>query len=182
MKRIGSLTTTIPKDQRSKAGMQRGERGLETQGSLHDLPAPTPQLSQSLPPQKLEENRTKIVFDVEVILSGYWKEFPAKEMKAAILADWADTLEDWEPQQVLWGLRKWRNENPSRRPNPGHILGILKEARGKAETGKMGELEIAERNIKSGKRFLCTNIGTSVVSELLRTNRVTKEECREVGL
>ena len=43
-------------------------------------------------------------------------------------------------------------------------------------------LESAERNIKSGKRFLCTNIGTSVVSELLRTNRVTKEQCREVGL
>ncbi len=103
-------------------------------------------------------------------------------MKAAILADWADTLEDWTHEQVVWALRKWRNGNPSRRPNPGHILGILKEARGKAETGKLGELEIAERNIKSGKRFLCTNIGTSVVSELLRTNRVTKEQLKEVGL
>lgn len=103
-------------------------------------------------------------------------------MKAAILADWADTLEDWEPKQVLWGLRKWRNENPSRKPNPGHILGILKEQRGKSEAGKLGELEIAERNIKSGKRFLCTNIGTSVVDELLRTNRITKQQVKEVGL
>jgi hypothetical protein len=146
----------------------------------HDLPTPTPQLSQSLPPQKLEENRTKIVFDVEVILSGYWKEFPAKEMKAAILADWADTLDDWDPKQVLWGLRKWRDENPSRKPNPGHILSLLKEQR--AKSASLGPLDAAEANIKTGKAFLCTRIGTEIVQELLRSNRVTPEEVKNVGL
>lgn len=49
-----------------------------------------------------------------------------------MLADWADTLEDWEHRQVVWALRKWRNENPNKKPNPGHILAVLKEQRGRA--------------------------------------------------
>ena len=43
-------------------------------------------------------------------------------------------------------------------------------------------LEAAERNIKSGKRFLCTHISNSVVEELKRQGRVTESQCREVGL
>ena len=58
---------------------------------------------------------------------------PPPEVKAGILADWADTLEDWTQEQVLYGLRKWRNDNPTRKPNPGSILAILKETRGQAE-------------------------------------------------
>lgn len=49
------------------------------------------------------------------------------------MADWADALEDWTQEQILYALRKWRNSNPSRKPNPGHILSILKELRGRAE-------------------------------------------------
>jgi hypothetical protein len=67
---------------------------------------------------------------VEVILDGYWKDRPADALKAGIMADWMDTLQDWSHEQVVYGLRKWRNENPSRKPNPGHILAILKQARG----------------------------------------------------
>jgi hypothetical protein len=55
---------------------------------------------------------------------------PPPDIKAGILADWADTLEDWSHEQVVYGLRKWRNENPSKKPNPGHVLAILKQARG----------------------------------------------------
>jgi len=84
-------------------------------------------------PQELEGHRKKISFDVEVILQGYWQALPPEQIKAAMLADWADSLEDWEHKQILWALRKWRNENPNKKPNPGHILSILKEARGKAE-------------------------------------------------
>ena len=32
---------------------------------------------------------------------------------------------------VLAALRKWRNENPSKRPNPGHIVQMLKDAWGR---------------------------------------------------
>lgn len=62
---------------------------------------------------------------------------PPVEIKTAMLADWADSLEDWHHKQVLWALRKWRNENPNKKPNPGHILKLLKDARGKAEAERM---------------------------------------------
>ena len=53
-------------------------------------------------------------------------------MKAAILADWMDELEDWHIDQIRDALRKWRRLNASKKPNPAHILGILKGSRGKA--------------------------------------------------
>lgn len=102
-----------------------------------DIPTATPQLAQSMSPQKLAEHRKKISFDVEVILQGYWQALPPEEIKAAMLADWADSLEDWSHKQILWALRKWRNENPNKKPNPGHILSILKLERGKAEAKRM---------------------------------------------
>ncbi len=97
-----------------------------------DVPAPTPELSKSMQPRELEDHRMAIASDVEMILDGYWKDRPSPEMKARILADWADTLEDWEQRQVLWALRKWRNDFPNRKPNPGHILIVLKDKRGRA--------------------------------------------------
>lgn len=97
------------------------------------IATPTPRHAQSLSQDQLDAHRRAIAFDVEVILDGYWKDRPPENVKAGILADWADTLEDWTQEQILYALRKWRNENPSRKPNPGHILGILKMMRGKAE-------------------------------------------------
>lgn len=52
-------------------------------------------------------------------------------MKAGILADWMDTLEDWTHEQVVYALRKWRNDMPDKRPNPGHILAMMKDLRGR---------------------------------------------------
>ena len=95
--------------------------------------SPTPQHSQSLSQDQLDAHREALAFDVEVILDGYWDKHPPPHVKAGILADWSDALEDWTQENALYGLRKWRNENPSKRPNPGHILAILKEMRGRAE-------------------------------------------------
>jgi len=106
---------------------------ITTQAVRRELPAPTPQVAASLSPGQLEEHRRAIAFDVEVILDGYWDRQPPADVKAGILADWADALEDWTQEQVLYGLRKWRNENPSKKPNPGHILAVLKELRGRKE-------------------------------------------------
>ena len=103
--------------------------GTEIQ-ARRTIPAPTPQLTRSLSPDALVAHRQAIAFDVEVILDGYWDRMPPADVKAGILADWADALEDWTQEQVLYGLRKWRNENPSKKPNPGHILVILKGLRG----------------------------------------------------
>jgi hypothetical protein len=47
------------------------------------------------------------------------------------MADWCDALEDWTQEQIVWALRKWRNENPNKKPNAGHILAVMKEARGR---------------------------------------------------
>tara|TARA_R110000796_G_C14548838_1_gene433623 strand:+ start:1997 stop:2308 length:312 start_codon:yes stop_codon:yes gene_type:complete len=64
-------------------------------------------------------------------MHSYWQSTPPEQVKAGILADWCDALEDWKQEQVVWALRKWRNENPNKRPNPGHVLMLMKEARGK---------------------------------------------------
>jgi hypothetical protein len=68
---------------------------------------------------------------VQIVLSGYWQSQHDADMAAAILADWMDELEDWHVDQVRWALRRWRSANPSRRPNPAHIVAILKGERGR---------------------------------------------------
>ena len=97
------------------------------------IAAPTPQLAQSLSQDRLDEHRAKIAFEVEVIMDGYWDKHPPAHVKAGIMADWADSLEDWTQEQILYALRKWRDQFPSKKPNPGHIKGMLKETRGRAE-------------------------------------------------
>lgn len=67
---------------------------------------------------------------VEIVLDGYWRDDLSQAMRTAILADWADELEDWPAESVQDALRQWRRENPSKKPNPGHILRILKQAWG----------------------------------------------------
>lgn len=75
-----------------------------------------------------------------MILQGYWQAEMAPEMKSAVMADWADELEDWTIAQVRWALREWRRANPRRKPNAGDIVAILKEQRGKTEMAKLAAL------------------------------------------
>lgn len=82
-------------------------------------------------PHELTEHRLAIGQAVEVVLHGYWQPSDSEALRAAVLRDWCDTLQDWKPDSVLAALRKWRNENPNKRPNPGHIVQMLKEAWGK---------------------------------------------------
>lgn len=62
---------------------------------------------------------------------GYWQDNAASALHAAMMADWADELEDWTVEQVRWGLREYRRENPTRRPNPALIAKLLKDRRGR---------------------------------------------------
>lgn len=96
------------------------------------LPTPTPQLTRSVSPQECEDHRARIAYEVEIILEGYWQSRPEFAIKAGILADWMDELEDWHLDQIRWALRKWRSLNPSKKPNPAHISGMLKGERGRA--------------------------------------------------
>ena len=97
---------------------------------------PTPQLALTMQPQELIDHRSQIIGDVEMILQGYWQTQLSAEMKARVLADWADTLQDWDPKQILWALRKWRDEFPSKKPNPSHIAALLGERRGRAHVAR----------------------------------------------
>lgn len=67
---------------------------------------------------------------VEIVLDGYWRDDMSQAMRTAVLADWADELEDWPADSVQDALRQWRRKNPSKKPNPGHILQILSKAWG----------------------------------------------------
>ena len=100
------------------------------------LATPTPQLTQSMSLEQLDAHRKAIAFDVEVILDGYWDRRPPADVKAGILSDWCDALEDWSKEQILFVLRDWREKKPSSKPNPGHIVQVLKEMRGKAEAAR----------------------------------------------
>lgn len=86
----------------------------------------------------LAAHRSRIGFEVERVLLGYWQTDIEPVMKAAVLADWADELEDWSVDQVRWALRAWRRDNSRRKPNPGDILLILKRRRGVAAAERMG--------------------------------------------
>jgi len=84
-----------------------------------------------MPPHECVAHRAAICLEVEIVLKGYWQDKRSFEMDAAVKAWWMDELEDWMPEQVRWAMRKWCRDNPDRRPNPGHILGMLKESWGK---------------------------------------------------
>lgn len=114
--------------------------------------------------QERYAHREEIVSDVEAFLiSSYYApelEMRAKsdagatdeaKRKARILTDWADALEDWTITQVLWGLRKWRDDNPSKKPNPSHIKALLKAQRGKVEAAKMPKHKEPEKEPRISK-------------------------------
>lgn len=85
----------------------------------------------SLQPQQLAHHRAQLSEVIETVLSGYWRDDMADRTRAMILADWCDEMEGWTVEQVRWALRKHREDQPNRKPNPGHILAILKEGWGR---------------------------------------------------
>ena len=99
--------------------------------STAKLPPLTPLRGASMQPHERTDHRRAIAGIVEVVLHGYWQPNDAEEMRAAVLRDWCDTLEDWPAQSVRAALSKWREDHPDKRPNPGHIVGLLKDAWGK---------------------------------------------------
>lgn len=84
-----------------------------------------------MPQHERTDHRRAIAGVVEVVLAGYWQPSEAEELRAAILRDWCDELENFDARSIRAALRQWRQENPSKRPNPGHILAILNAAWGR---------------------------------------------------
>ena len=111
-----------------------------TQGNqlmMRSVPSPTPELSKSLSPQKLEEHRTRIGREVQIILSAYFQPRESPDVIAGQIAWWCDELEDWTIEQIVWAMRKWNRDNPYRRPTVGHIVKMLKAARGAKLAGEV---------------------------------------------
>lgn len=134
MKRL-TLPKSMDGRQSSQSGIGRSNEvtaPASQQLAAAELPAPTPNLTQSLSQQELDDHRAKIGIEVEVVLDGYWHNRPDQAVKALILADWMDELEDWTLDQIRFGLRKWRDLNASKKPNPAHISLLLKHERGLA--------------------------------------------------
>ena len=92
------------------------------------LPAPTPQIARSLSPQELHDHRAKIAFEVRTHIRWFERD---ERVIAARLSWWCDELQDWTQEQVVWALRKWNRDNPDKEPTPGHVVQIMKEARGR---------------------------------------------------
>lgn len=111
---------------------------------LVQMPTPTPCVTRSMSQGERAHHRSQIGFKVEVIMQGYWINDLVPEMKAAVLADWADELEDWRLDQITWALREWRRENPSRKPNPGHISAMLRKRRGTEVAARIAEAKSQE--------------------------------------
>jgi hypothetical protein len=106
-----------------------------------DIPTPTPQHDKSLSPQELADHRQAIASEVKVVLSAYFQPHEAEEIRAAQLAWWCDELQEWTREQVVWALRKWNRDDPRRRPTPGDITGLLKQARGRKVAAQMPKAE-----------------------------------------
>ena len=87
--------------------------------------------ASSLPLPQLARHRAEIAEVVETVLHGYWRDDMPDRMKAMILADWCDELEGWELPSIRAALRKHRAEQPNKKPNPGHILALLKDGWGR---------------------------------------------------
>lgn len=91
-------------------------------------------------PQQCAEHRGRIGVEVRIILNGYWQPDESPEMQKAVLAHWLDALEDWPLDQVRGALISWQMDNPNRRPNPGHIVQMLKKRRGEQYAQKLAAL------------------------------------------
>lgn len=65
---------------------------------------------------------------VERTNRAYWQSALTEGERCVDLKWWADLLEEWPVDSVDKALTQWVLDNPNKRPNPGHIVQILKAA------------------------------------------------------
>lgn len=92
----------------------------------------TPLLTSSLPPQELDKHRAWIGVKVEAVLHGYWQSSPAPMVKAEIVKGWMDALQNYTKPEIIAAFSKHVADNPNKRPNEGHIRGLIISARSDA--------------------------------------------------
>lgn len=63
------------------------------------------------------------------MLDGYWQNRPSEPVVRRIRETWAEVLLPYSLDEVRDACRQWVTDNPSRKPNYGHILAILRDNR-----------------------------------------------------
>lgn len=129
-------------------------------------------------PEDRDQHRRRIGFEVEVFLHAYWREDVEPMVSAGVLSWWMDELEDWSVDQVRWALRKWCRDQPGRRANVGHILGLLKQRRGEAYAGRVAAARAAaevqappRRVVSEEERQRRAEVISSVMAGFARAGR-----------
>lgn len=86
----------------------------------------TPHYVQSLSPREAFEHRAWIGVRIEALLDGYWNSRPSDAVKAEIMADWMDALENYHPDEIRAACRGYVNgPNRDRKPKTGDIVELI---------------------------------------------------------
>lgn len=81
-------------------------------------------------PEDRDRHRSRIGLEVEIAFNALWRADDPPHVRAGVLADFADYLEDWPLENIRWGLREWRKDHPKHRPHPEQVAEILQRRRG----------------------------------------------------
>lgn len=79
-----------------------------------------------MPPQDRLKHRAWIGVRIEALLDGYWSARPSEAVKAEILTDWMDALENFTPDEIRAACREYM-EGPdrARKPKTGDLIEML---------------------------------------------------------
>jgi hypothetical protein len=92
--------------------------------------APIQLYAQSISPQECAKHRAWIGVRVEALLDGYWQSRPGDLVKAEILADWMDALQNFTPDEIRRACRDYLSgPDCQRKPKPGDIRALVIKAR-----------------------------------------------------
>lgn len=76
----------------------------------------------SLTPQECDEHRAWIGVRIEALLDPYWDKRPSDLVKAEIVMDWMDALQNYSPDEIRAGCRRYLSgAKRASKPKPGDI-------------------------------------------------------------
>jgi hypothetical protein len=79
---------------------------------------------------------------VEALLDGYWQSRPGDLVKAEILADWMEALQNFTPDEIRRACRDYLSSPEcQRKPKPGDIRALVIRARQAVVAGLPKPLE-----------------------------------------
>lgn len=111
-------------------------------------------------------------------MDGYWMPDMSEHRRKMALADWCDEMEEWPVDSVKAALRKWRRDNPNKKPNPGHIHKLLSRAWGERNAKVVAELieekpqEPKQRVSEEARKAILAEIG---VKDPLSVQKINQE-------